>query len=337
MKTVASLVPLLAALSLSTAAHSQQEAAAAAPVVDDATRATARELANGASDAYRAADYAKAYDGFNRAFRLVGVPALGVWSARSLEKLGRMVEASERYRDVIKLQLPEGAAPSFRESQKDAERELAELLPRIPSLLLAIEVKEGDGTLASIDGRPISSALIGVKQKLDPGVHHLRAERNGEVLEYDVSLGEREAKEVELRFDSPQSGAKVTEKSANAPPPAPVAPPQESGLTTMQTAGLVTLGGGVVFLAAGTVLTFVALEKQSALEKSCPTGACPSASAAELDSFNTLAPLSTAGLIAGGVLASAGFGLYLFGGRQGDSSSALIFTGPNQVGIRGGF
>src|SRR5690606_21659979 len=62
---------------------------------EDRKRASARALATDASQDYRMGRFADAYEKFNRAFRLVEVPALGVWSARSLRQLDRFVEASE--------------------------------------------------------------------------------------------------------------------------------------------------------------------------------------------------------------------------------------------------
>jgi len=87
----------------------------------DAKRSSARQLATDASSEYRAGRYKEAYDKFNRAFKLVGVPALGVWSARSLKRLNRFVEASERYRDVLK----RGVKPDAPEAHTRRSRMLA--------------------------------------------------------------------------------------------------------------------------------------------------------------------------------------------------------------------
>src|SRR5690606_5937684 len=101
-----------------------------------------RQLATNASNDYRMGRFQEAYDGFNRAFHLIGVPALGVWSARSLRQLNRLVEASERYREVLKT----GAAPedpeAYHQSLRDAQAELDELLTRIPSLTIRLENAE---------------------------------------------------------------------------------------------------------------------------------------------------------------------------------------------------
>lgn len=311
------------------------DGAPGAPEVDDQTRSSARDLATAASDAYRRGDFAAAYDGFNRAFRLVFVPALGVWSARSLRQMNRYVEAAERYRDVLKLELPADAPESYRTSRKEAEAELAELLPKIPTLLLQVENPGGGEFVVRIGESEMPSALLGAKQKLNPGTHHIVASRGDETLEYDLTLGEREAKELLLRFDAPRAQA-VTERSNAEPTEGEAPPPVASGGS--DTLAWIGIGSGGALLVAGGILTFVALDKQSAMERVCESdGRCPTSAQADLDTFNTLAPLSTVGLVAGGVLAGAGIGLLLFGGESPKEPSVSFFTTPRSVGFRGAF
>lgn len=312
------------------------EVAAGAPEVDDQTRANARELATAASDAYRRGDFEAAYDGFNRAFRLVFVPALGVWSARSLRQMNRYVEAAERYRDVLKLELPADAAESYRTSRREAEAELAELLPKIPTLLLQVENPGGGEFTVRIGDSEMPAALLGAKQKLNPGTHHIVATRGAERLEYDLNLGEREGKELLLRFDAPRAEA-VTEKSEGVAPerPSEATPSRGSGTETL---GWIGIGTGGAFLVAGGVLTFLALDRQSSLEGVCQSdGRCPVSASEDLDSLNTLAPLSTVALVAGGVFAGAGVGLLLFGGGSAEEPSVSLFTTPRSIGVRGSF
>src|SRR5690349_3336121 len=70
---------------------------------DDATRAVARELGVEGIQAYQANDVSTADQKLEKAYRLFAAPTLGLWSARSRAKLGRLVEAAERYRQVVQI------------------------------------------------------------------------------------------------------------------------------------------------------------------------------------------------------------------------------------------
>ena len=59
-------------------------ASARAQAVDDATRNAARRLAESGVESYQHGDYEKAVDQLNRAYSLLRVPTIGVWSARAL-------------------------------------------------------------------------------------------------------------------------------------------------------------------------------------------------------------------------------------------------------------
>jgi hypothetical protein len=104
-----------------------------AQAVDDAARGAARTLGYDGVKAYNAGDYAVADQKLEKAYRVVKVPSLGLWSARALVKLGRLVEASERYREVTQLEVSGGEQAVQKQAQADAQSELDSLTPRIPS------------------------------------------------------------------------------------------------------------------------------------------------------------------------------------------------------------
>jgi uncharacterized protein HemY len=81
---------------------------------DDATRSAARTLGYQGVDAYQAGDYAAAVVKLERAYAAVKVPTVGLWLARALAKTGRLVEASERYAEVMRLAVTEGQVGSRR-------------------------------------------------------------------------------------------------------------------------------------------------------------------------------------------------------------------------------
>src|SRR5688572_21387812 len=77
---------------------------------DDAqTRAAARQLGTEGIDLFRAGQYADAVARLDRAAALYNVPALNLYAARSLARLGRWVEANERYLAIGRIELDKKA------------------------------------------------------------------------------------------------------------------------------------------------------------------------------------------------------------------------------------
>jgi predicted deacylase len=113
--------------------------AASAQAVDDATRGAARTLGYDGVKAYQSGDYPVANEKLDKAYRVLKVPSLGLWSARALVKVGRLVEASERYAEVSRLPTSGGDETVQKQAQVDARAELEALAPRVPSLNMRFE------------------------------------------------------------------------------------------------------------------------------------------------------------------------------------------------------
>ncbi len=79
--------------------------------------------------------------------------------------------------------------------------------------------------------------------------------------------------------------------------------------------------------------------KHSELVKDCPGGHCPSSEYASLDSFTLLSTLSTAGFVAGGVLAAAGVVLVITAPKAAPTGDAWVapVIGPGYAGAQGRF
>src|SRR6186713_2811967 len=96
-----------------------------------ADRATARSLAGEGYQALQDKDYATASDRFGRADSLVHAPTLMIDWARSLAGLGKLVEAQERYEQIIREGVDAKAPRSWQRALADAGTELAALKPRL--------------------------------------------------------------------------------------------------------------------------------------------------------------------------------------------------------------
>lgn len=304
-----SLRPWLLALGLCLVAaphaHAQE--------LDDQTRSAARELATEGSTLYGQGDFEGAYDRFNRAYQLVQRPNVGIWAARSLVRAGRWVEASERYLEVERTALPEGAPADQLQAVQEAAQERRELLGRLPSLKVSVEGADPSDVFVSINGQLVKPALIGVKQPVNPGKLLVKGVRGEQTVEQAVELAEAQSRDVKLSF-TPVAPVVTTPGLApdRAPPPVP---PASDG-STQRLLGFIGLGVGGAMLATGTVFGVLASGDKSDLDAGCPNRQCPPSLHDQNDSYGTKKMLSSAGIIGGAVLAGAG--------------AVLLFTAPSR-------
>ncbi len=136
----------LALLLLVGVAHAQPDAAA---------RDAARSIARDGLAAYDRGDYAEALANFDRADALVTAPTMGLMAARSLERLGRWVEAAARYQRVATAVVAPEATAAMRAAPEKAARERETLLPRIPTVDIAApaDVEAVEDALGAIQYR----------------------------------------------------------------------------------------------------------------------------------------------------------------------------------------
>ncbi|MEJ7733608.1 MAG: tetratricopeptide repeat protein [Polyangiaceae bacterium] len=313
-------------------------AASASAQVDDATRASARQLGEEGNDLFDRGDWASALERYERAAALVNVPTLGVKAARCLDKLGRLVEASERYLAVTRMNLPPDALAVHKDALASAETERDALLPRLPSILIQLQGREAE---VFLDGKPVPKVLLGVKRAIDPGTHRVEAHPSqGATVVRVVTVKERET--VPVLFVIPK-GARTAAGAA----PAPTAMPVDSGRdgSTQRVLGFAALGLGGAGLAMGAVVGLVAASDKADLERECGSElSCPPASHDAADAYNIKRSLSTVGFIAGGVAAAAGVALILTApsgasttARSPDQRRLGVAIGPTRVTVSGAF
>ncbi|HEY3252548.1 MAG TPA: hypothetical protein VGJ91_01320 [Polyangiaceae bacterium] len=316
-------------VALSAHGHAQQ--------IDDATRSAARQLATDGSAAYQADDYAQAYDRFNRAYQLVHVPTVGIWAARSLVKLGRFVEASERYLEVERTPLAADAPPEHAKAQKDAADERAQLLPRIPNVRIVLEGAEPSEVFVSLNGQLLQSALLGVKCPVDPGKLSVKGVRGEQVVEAVVQLAEGVSQDVRLTFPklshvTPSATAATPEPSANQ------APPQPTPRAADHTLSYVAFGVGGAALITGGVFGALALSQKSDLDSACPDRKCLPEQHANNDSYETKKLISGVSIVAGAALVGAGVVLWFTAPTEHAQQARLgAFYNGQQLGLRGAF
>jgi hypothetical protein len=98
-----------------------------------ADKATARGLAREAIELYKAGKFADSLDKMQRAEELYDAPVHLIYIARCQDKLGLVVEATETYRRLVRLQLADNDPDPFKQAVADAKKELPLVEPKLPS------------------------------------------------------------------------------------------------------------------------------------------------------------------------------------------------------------
>lgn len=304
----------------------------------DATRAAARDLGADGVEDYQAGKYPSASEKLDRAFEILRVPTLGLWSARALAKTGKLVEASERYLAVTRLDPSKGEAAVQKQAQAEAASEREALQPRIPSLTLQVKGAEKNASI-TLDGVPLVSALLGVRQPANPGKHVAEAQQNGRRVSGEVSLAEGKHQVLVLDFAKAVvvPGAVAAPTSGKAAPPEPTQPADASSggsrVPVGVWVGLAITGAG---LATGGVTAGLAAGKKSDLN--CPDDRCQPSQESEVNSYNRLLTISTIGFIAAGVGAATAGVFWFTRPREAERAAHVTpWVGLGSAGVRGAF
>lgn len=344
MKRVTSWVLLISALLIATAQAQEP---------DDATRAAAREIAKKAITALDAKDYIAAESGFEKAYQILKVPTVGLFLGESLEGLGRLVEASERYREVLGLPLPSVNRAEHEKAQAKAKELLAALERRLPKVTVLTNTKAADARV-TLDGRPLASVLLGVEIPINPGAHVLELRIGERATSQELKLAEGQTANVELKLEPAAAPPPSASASAAPPPlasvsasataPAPPVSTLSSHSSPLKTFGFIGLGIGGAALVFGGVMAGVAAGQNSDLNRSCVTNRCPTSAQDALSSYQRNRVLSTVGFIAGGAFAAGGVVLLLAapGARSSKQSaqaalSPWLSDGASGVAVSGRF
>lgn len=308
--------------------------------VDAETRTAARELARQGVEAYEQGDNETALDRLDRAYALVPAPSISVVQARVLVRLGRWVEALDRYEKTRVFPLGSAAPDAFRQAVADAVTEGEALRARIPRLIVHVTTHSGspDGLVVTLDGKPMPPELLDVQRPLDPGSHEVTASAPGyQPVERAVNLVEGEHKAVEIQLSPPRKPVQATKPEPPktlAGPPQPM--PHTDRTSTEEVAGWTVLGVGTAAIVAGTVTGLFALGKKSYLDKVCLVHSeCPPHAEDEIHSFRLNRTVAYVSFAIGAASVTAG-GYLLLAGTH-DSSHIAADIGLHSVGLSGRF
>lgn len=239
---------LLLLLSMSSGARAEEDALHSA---------SARALFEEGVKLADAGQWNDAAERFQRALSLRDSQVIRYNLAAALVELGRVVEASEMLRQV---QRGAGDDPELR---TQAEQQLALANSRLARLTIRVEGELG-GREVSLDGRTLSSALVGVAIPVDPGSHAVKLLAGDTELDaQSVQLPDGASTAITLSGElvpTPQQAA----RSMVAEQPAPVmhdepAPEQRSKRRLWWGIG----GAAVVVISAAVVGAVLASNKSA--------------------------------------------------------------------------
>lgn len=291
----------------------------------DATRATARSLAEQGSAAFEQREFERALELFDQAAELVHAPTLALMQARTLVELGRLTAARERYDAARKLQPQDLENPAFRQAANDAARELQTLLARIPRLRVELVGSQARDARVALDGRTLPPDRATAEQLVDPGQHEVRVTTAaGTTSARTVALAEGAREELVFRLEPPVS-APVTARTKSSVS-------RDDRELTASTLGWAALGSGAAFAGAGAVIGVLALGQRSDLDAVCKPG-CPAAYGDELDAYRRNRTLSYVGFALGA--AGIGAGTYLV--LRSESNGTALGLSTNGVTLSGRF
>ena len=303
-----------------------------------ADRATARSLAGEGYQALQSKDYATATDRFSRADALVHAPTLMIDWARSLVGLGKLVEAQERYEQIIREGVDAKAPKPWHRALTDAGTELAQIKPRLAWITISISGSGAAGAHVTIDDVLVPPAAIGVRRAVNPGALQVQVQSKGFLPQ---------KRTVELREGAEEAADFSLEPDPNADVSGPVKAPQGAQPIPTKphnpTPVYVAFGVSAAGLAVGLVSGALFLSKRSDLTGVCTAeGNCQSTQTSTLKAYNTFGTVSMVGYGVGVAGAAVGFTLLLLNRDKGKAAPAQgvvvrPYVGFGSVGAVGSF
>ena len=212
--------------------------------VSDSERAAARQLFTEGNELQNAGKYEEALDKFQRAQRVFSAPTNLLRIAQCQAMIGKIVEAAETYRTLIRTPLPASAPAAFSQAVEQAKVELGQVEPRVPTVKLEVSPTNVPNLQVQLNGQTLNSALIGEPLPLDPGTHKFLVFAPGYASsEQSITLKERDKKVLTFALRStggvaygpggaaplpnPADDAQKPNGGNGSPPPPPPPPPPD--------------------------------------------------------------------------------------------------------------
>ncbi|MGD0530415.1 MAG: hypothetical protein ABSE49_35095 [Polyangiaceae bacterium] len=223
----------------------------------------------------------------------------------------------------------------------DCNRRLTSTTAAIPTLVLDVKDEDGkvlQGAQLSMDGIVVSEHLDGKAVEVDSGGHTFKLELAGHVpltVQLTMREGEKERHQavVMLAAEPAPPEAAPPPPPAAVPTPAPAtvesAPPAGPARSTAQTVGIAGIALGTAGLIFGGVYGVVTISAWQTQQNDCSSVQSCSNHAGAVSAHSSIqsdGTIATVGIVAGGILAAGGIGLYLMGAHPSESSPGPTTT-----------
>ena len=296
-------------------------------------RAQAGVLAGEALDLFDAGDYETALQRFAAADKLYPTTTLKLQAARCLDKLDRLLESIQKYREVIAVELMTRRNPrSHFEARAAAKGELKALRKTLPALLINVQGVGGHAATVTIDGEPMGAEFLGKPVERNPGHYTIEARSGQREARKVVRLRRGETERIALKLRLPPN----------------LRPTKEPWSPTLWTAGWIVGGLGLSGLVVGSVTGAKVVADEEELLARCPDRQCLPEAHADARSFETVRTISTVALSVGAVTFATGVVLLVLGRKRSDKKPDAVgsvepfwapparsFSGPSRAGQPG--
>jgi serine/threonine-protein kinase len=316
--------------------------AALAGSPSDADKAAAQDYMREGKELRAKNDHGGALKKFRAAWGLVQTPVTGVAVAQEELALGLLVEARETLGTVERMPVSPTETDFGRQAREDAAKMLADLVPRIPIVEIAVKgAPAGQAVTITVDGKnvPVDAAETG--WRVNPGTHAIVAKTAGKSdTSTSVTVKESERRKVKVAFPAAVeagaggSSSKPARNDAVAPPGAEAS----SGGST-RLIGLVVGGTGLVAMGIGGIVGLSAKASwSSAKTDHCGTDICDAEGKRLTDDAHSLGNKATIVFGVGAALAVGGVVLWLTA-PSGETKPGItnVGVGPGSFSISGRF
>ncbi|HQY65208.1 MAG: hypothetical protein IPF92_05230 [Myxococcales bacterium] len=267
-------------------------------------------------------DFQGALGKFRAAYALVATPITALELGRTYAALGKFVEAREVLLAVFRLPVLPNESARGAEARQDAAQLATNLRARIASITVRPRGPVDPFLKLWIDGALVPTDAVSASHLLNPGKHRLVIESRGQTVRSELTVGESEAREVEIVLPPPGT------PPGEGPEPPPVAPPPpprtpEPGSNTLRNTLIFGgFGAALAGVGVGAATGLMTLSRADKLKGVCTSdGRCPPSAQADLDASSTTGTVST-----------VMFGVAIGGAALGLAGVFLTTAEPVKVG-----
>jgi tetratricopeptide (TPR) repeat protein len=302
----------------------------------------ARSVAVSGREAFNAGDYETALTMFRKAYELYPAPTVILYEARTLEKMGRLLEAVEAYSRTTRTAVPTNAPAQFAEAIGAAQVEGDALQPRIPTLILELRgARLDDPTLRVVlNGRALDASRLEQVQRVNPGTYRVAASAGVDRrFDTEVTLVPGQNRRVVVNLGSSPSDPLGVGSDAAAGAALGSEPPARRSIPLLAyVAGSV----GVAGVSAGVISGLLANGKYDDAERLCEDHRCAPGTPGldAVDAFRNWRMVSSVSYGVGAAGIAAGAVLWLTASthpKVGQVGAIEPWVTAKAAGVRGTF